>query len=113
MTGILRCAIINACRVLTPVILLFVLPGGLTAVGQEHAVFSWDHLPTIARPVFPKDTFSIERYGAVADGITLNTKAHVVAYCKLQAGLRSYCRITTAASFSKTLSDQLLYLPRG
>ena len=37
--------------------------------------YSWDHLPVIQRPVFKRDTFSIVRYGAVADGITLNTKA--------------------------------------
>ncbi|HVS98868.1 MAG TPA: hypothetical protein VHE54_20405, partial [Puia sp.] len=37
--------------------------------------YSWQHLPVIHRPVFKKDTFSIVRYGAVADGITINTKA--------------------------------------
>lgn len=37
--------------------------------------YSWQHLPVIHRPVFKKDTFSIVRYGAVADGVTINTKA--------------------------------------
>jgi DNA sulfur modification protein DndE len=32
-------------------------------------------LPVIAEPVFRKDTFNIVRYGAKADGITLNTAA--------------------------------------
>ncbi len=36
--------------------------------------YSWDHLPLIAAPVFKTDTFSIARYGARADGLTLNTK---------------------------------------
>src|ERR1700722_14748174 len=37
--------------------------------------YSWSNLPVIHQPVFKKDTFSIVRYGAVADGMTLNTKA--------------------------------------
>jgi polygalacturonase len=37
--------------------------------------YSWDRLPVIHRPVFKKDTVSIVKYGAVPDGITLNTKA--------------------------------------
>lgn len=32
-------------------------------------------LPKVAAPVFRKDTFNIQRYGAKADGITLNTSA--------------------------------------
>lgn len=37
--------------------------------------YSWSHLPVVAEPVFKKDTFSIAKYGAIADGITLNTRA--------------------------------------
>lgn len=37
--------------------------------------YSWDHLPVVGHPVFKKDTFSIVKYGAVSDGITINTKA--------------------------------------
>jgi polygalacturonase len=37
--------------------------------------YSWDHLPVITRPVFKKDSFLITAYGAVPDGITLNTAA--------------------------------------
>jgi polygalacturonase len=44
----------------------------LTAWAQDY---SWDHLPVIQRPSFKKDTFSVMNYGAVADGITLNTRA--------------------------------------
>ncbi len=32
-------------------------------------------LPVIKEPVFKKDTFNIKKFGAVADGITLNTKS--------------------------------------
>src|ERR1700744_2199129 len=46
-------------------------PYGQTASGD----FGWTNLPVIHRPEFRRDTFSILRYGAVADGITLNTKA--------------------------------------
>jgi len=34
-----------------------------------------DKLPVIKSPVFKKDTLSIKKYGAVADGNTLNTKS--------------------------------------
>ena len=37
--------------------------------------YSWTNLPVIRRPQFRADTFSIVKYGAVADGMTLNTKA--------------------------------------
>src|SRR5882724_5124712 len=39
------------------------------------ATEAWKHLPTIKEPVFKKDTFNITRYGAIADGTTLNTKS--------------------------------------
>jgi polygalacturonase len=32
-------------------------------------------LPVILQPIFKKDTFSIVKFGAIADGITLNTKS--------------------------------------
>jgi polygalacturonase len=37
--------------------------------------YSWTNLPKIHRPEFRKDTFSIIKYSAVADGLTLNTRA--------------------------------------
>lgn len=43
-----------------------------TVAAQDY---SWDHLPVVRRPVFKKDTFSIVHYGAVPDGVTINTKA--------------------------------------
>ena len=61
MTGILKSVIISAGFF-----------GVLTAAAQDY---SWDRLPVIARPVFKTDSFSIVAYGAVADGITLNTLA--------------------------------------
>src|SRR6201746_1488543 len=50
--------------------------------------YSWDNLPVINRPVFKKDTFSIVRYGAKPDGITLNTKAinEAIGDCSRKGG---------------------------
>ena len=56
-------------RSLWTTILLFLIN---TVTAQNY---DWDHLPVIHRPVFKKDTTNIKKYGAVADGITLNTKA--------------------------------------
>jgi polygalacturonase/pectin methylesterase-like acyl-CoA thioesterase len=35
--------------------------------------YSWTNLPVIHQPSFKKDTFDITNYGAIADGITVNT----------------------------------------
>lgn len=45
------------------------------ASAQTTSKYSWSNLPKAAVPVFKTDTFNIVKYGAVADGITLNTKA--------------------------------------
>lgn len=37
--------------------------------------YSWSNLPVIAKTSFKADTFNIVKYGAINDGITLNTKA--------------------------------------
>lgn len=46
-----------------------------TAQAQLQSHFSWKELPVVAKPVFKKDTLNILEYGAVNDGITLNTEA--------------------------------------
>lgn len=45
-------------------------------------------LPVVKTTLFKKDTFSIAKYGAVADGITLNTKAinNAIADCSKNGG---------------------------
>jgi polygalacturonase len=50
--------------------------------------YSWDHLPVIAQPVFPKDTFNITKYGAKSDGLELNTIAinRAIADCNNKGG---------------------------
>ncbi|MBV4360388.1 glycoside hydrolase family 28 protein [Pinibacter aurantiacus] len=42
---------------------------------QAHAQYSWDNLPKAQLPTFKNDTFNIKKYGAIADGITLNTRS--------------------------------------
>ncbi|HEV9036447.1 MAG TPA: glycoside hydrolase family 28 protein [Puia sp.] len=56
-----------------------------TVAAQDY---SWDHLPVIHRPVFKHDTFSIAHYGALPDGITVNTKAidDAIADCSRKGG---------------------------
>lgn len=39
------------------------------------AQYSWNNLPVVQEPVFRKDTFNILRYGAKADGLSLNSDA--------------------------------------
>jgi polygalacturonase len=45
------------------------LSGSLLGYSQS------EKLPVILQPIFKKDTFSIVKFGAIADGITLNTKS--------------------------------------
>jgi polygalacturonase len=64
---------------------LLSLAGTATALAQDY---SWDHLPTVTRPVFKKDTFSIAAYGARPDAVTLNTIAinDAIADCSRKGG---------------------------
>ncbi|MEZ0541156.1 glycoside hydrolase family 28 protein [Fibrella arboris] len=47
----------------------------IITVAFRPAPERWPALPKIATPVFKKDTLTISRFGAVADGLTLNTNA--------------------------------------
>jgi len=46
-----------------------------TAKAQTETKYTWANLPQAKEPVFKADTFNIVNYGAIADGITLNTKS--------------------------------------
>ena len=50
--------------------------------------YSWENLPKAIEPVFKKDTFNIFNYGAIADGLTLNTKSinKAIADCNAKGG---------------------------
>ena len=48
---------------------------GLLLICEEAISQAKQVLPVIKQPTFRKDTINIKKYGAVADGNTLNTKA--------------------------------------
>ncbi|RAJ33041.1 glycoside hydrolase family 28 protein [Pedobacter cryoconitis] len=45
----------------------------LNVSAQDKKADPFDHLPVVKEPVFKNDTLSIVKYGAVNDGVTLNT----------------------------------------
>lgn len=55
--------------VLSVVFLLFMNMDSKTGYAQ----YSWDKLPIVKTTAFRKDTFNIKKFGAVSDGIKLNT----------------------------------------
>lgn len=63
--------------------------GILQASAQKAPVkYSWSNLPKAKMPVFKKDTFNIKKYGAVPDGITLNTRSinDAILACSAKGG---------------------------
>ncbi|MDQ8051481.1 MAG: glycosyl hydrolase family 28 protein [Pedobacter sp.] len=54
----------------------------------DAQTYSFSHLPVIAKTSFKKDTFNIVRFGAVNDGITLNTKSinDAIVACNKKGG---------------------------
>ncbi|OQP62278.1 glycoside hydrolase [Niastella populi] len=55
---------------------------------NERSPYNWNNLPKIAEPKFRRDTFNIEKFGAVADGLTLNTVSinRAIATCSSKGG---------------------------
>lgn len=55
---------------------------------KETSSYSWKNLPKIAEPTFRRDTFRIEKFGAIADGLTLNTISinKAIATCSAKGG---------------------------
>lgn len=58
---------------ISTLLLLLILPA--LAQAQQSNSYSWDNLPRVEQPVFPTDTFNILQYGAVNDGVSLNTNS--------------------------------------
>ena len=60
---------------------------GLNVSAQKQK-YSWSNLPKAAVPVFKKDTFNIIKYGAISDGLTLNTKSinAAITACNAKGG---------------------------
>lgn len=73
------------------VFVLAALAGICSAKAQtakESSPYSWKNLPKIAEPKFKRDTFRIEKFGAIADGLTLNTVSinKAIATCSTKGG---------------------------
>jgi len=60
----------------------------VTSLGLLQSSMAQFKLPKVLLPVFKKDTINIQQYGAVADGLTLNTKAinTAIAACSKKGG---------------------------
>ncbi len=58
-----------------------------TAIAQAP-VYSWTNLPQVKLPTFKADTFNIVKYGAKADGTTLNTESitRAITDCNSKGG---------------------------
>lgn len=67
---------------------IIVSPLVLFAQSKKSSAYSWDKLPTVTQPIFKKDTFNIVQYGAVANGLQLNTAAinNTIATCSKKGG---------------------------
>ena len=73
------------------IIVLLVLAAGLKLHAQRskiNAPYSWLNLPRAVQPVFRNDTVNIAHYGAVADGVTLNTNSinRAITACNKKGG---------------------------
>jgi len=66
----------------------FLVVFAFDAKSQNKKTYSFDNLPVVKMPVFKADTLSIVEYGAVNDGITLNTVSinKAIAACSKKGG---------------------------
>ncbi|MBC7913544.1 MAG: glycoside hydrolase family 28 protein [Pyrinomonadaceae bacterium] len=63
-------------RIFTVFVLMILSVLSLSGFAQEMWSKSWPtQMPIVKTPVFKKDTFNIIAYGAISDGMTLNTKS--------------------------------------
>lgn len=60
----------------------------MSIAASGFSQYSWERLPEIRQPVFRKDTFNIKAFGAVGDGIALNSAAigRAIAQCSRKGG---------------------------
>jgi polygalacturonase len=71
------------------IVVLVILASICSAKAQTaKAPYSWKNLPKITEPTFRRDTFPIEKFGAIADGLTLNTVSinKAIATCSAKGG---------------------------
>jgi len=67
---------------------ILVLSMQIVAQTKTSKPYSWTNLPVITKPTFRKDTFNIVRYGALANGLRLNTDAinSAISACNTRGG---------------------------
>lgn len=60
----------------------------LQAQPPDVNLYNWSNLPKAVQPVFKNDTFNIRTYGAVADGLVLNTNSinKAITECSAKGG---------------------------
>lgn len=66
----------------------FLFAAAMSMAANVFSQYTWQRLPEISQPVFKKDTFNIMDYGAVPNGITLNTTAinEAITACSYKGG---------------------------
>lgn len=71
-----------------PIYLALLLGAFMLKASAQNTNYSWSNLPKIARATFKRDTFNIVKFGAKADGITLNTKSinAAITACNARGG---------------------------
>ena len=57
------------------IVCLLTFIGAVLGATAQTSKYSWNNLPKAQIPTFKKDTFNILNYGAIPDGVTLNTKS--------------------------------------
>lgn len=68
---------------------IYVLLTGNSAFAQQNlATWPVANLPVVKSPSFKADTFNIVKYGAIADGVTLNTRSinNAISECNSKGG---------------------------
>src|SRR3954447_10566516 len=53
-----------------------------------YTQYSWNKLPVVKTTAFPKDTIDIKKFGAIADGVKLNTASinNAIRHCNKNGG---------------------------
>ncbi|OQP46025.1 glycoside hydrolase [Niastella yeongjuensis] len=68
-------------------ITLLAIATSMTLMTQAQT-YSWKNLPKVTLPIFKKDTLNITKFGAIPDGMTLNTESinKAIEACSKQGG---------------------------
>lgn len=78
-------------KLIDGLLMIYILLASFTINAQNSdrtTVFSWENLPTAKTPVFKSDTVNIMKFGAVPDGVSLNTTSinDTISSCSKNGG---------------------------